>query len=292
MKLIEESKLGYYLMPVLKVWLYLFFLIICTIPFGLISQFNFLPSISIPIVADIVAQCSLVLIVIGALLMMFKVFPDLNFHRIFFRRFGAFPEFFKGAVVGCSIMALCASLLFLNGNVSFEKGIISWDKVCLYLIYFLLISAFEEFLFRSYPLFALSERYPLWFAILVNGLLFAFAHFANPGLTVLGVVNITLAGMLFALYTLQKHNIAWAVGVHFAWNFTQAIVLGYNLSGNEMSGFVKAMPKGADFLSGGKFGIEGSVFCTVLLLICISWLVYRKGFGFVDVADADLTNEV
>ena len=269
----------------------MFFLIICTVPFGLISQFNFLPSISSPILADIVAQFSLVIIVLGALLMMFKVLPDLNFYQVFIRKSDALSEFFKGTIIGLLIMVICALLLYLNGNVSFQKAAISWDSVCLYLIYFLLISVFEEFLFRSYPLFALSERYPLWFAILVNGLLFAFAHFANPGITVLGVVNITLAGMLFALYTLQKHHIAWAVGVHFAWNFTQAIVLGYNLSGNEMSGFVKAVPKGADFLSGGKFGIEGSIFCTILLLGYISWLVYRKGFGFVEVVDADLEDK-
>ncbi|WP_138721387.1 CPBP family intramembrane glutamic endopeptidase [Pedobacter ureilyticus] len=289
--MIEDSKLGYYLMPALKLWLYMFFLLICTIPFGLISQFNFLPSLSSPILADIVAQLSLVIIVLGALLMMFKVLPDLDFHRVFIRKSGVLPEFFKGAVIGLLTMVFCALLLYLNGNVGFQKTAISWDNVCLYLIYFLLISVFEEFLFRSYPLFALSERYPLWFAILVNGLLFAFAHFANPGITVLGIINITLAGMLFALYTLQKHQIAWAVGVHFAWNFTQAVVLGYNLSGNEMSGFVKAVPKGADFLSGGKFGIEGSIFCTIFLLGIISWLVYKKGFGFVEVVDTKLEDK-
>lgn len=51
--------------------------------------------------------------------------------------------------------------------------------------------------------------------------------------------------------------------------------MGYNLSGNKMSGFVKASPIGADFVSGGKFGIEGSVFCTLLLVVSIAWLVYK-----------------
>ncbi|WAC39608.1 CPBP family intramembrane glutamic endopeptidase [Pedobacter sp. SL55] len=278
--MIEDSKLGYYLVPVLKIWLFMFFLLLCTIPFGLVLQFNFLPSISTPIVSDIIAQFSLVTIVLGALLMVFKVFPDLDFYQVFIKRASALPEFFKGVALGLVLMLLCALLLYVNGNVVFEKANISGDMVCLYFLYFLMISVFEEFLFRSYPLFALAERYPLWFAILVNGLLFAFAHFANPGITVLGALNITLAGMLFALYTLQKRNIAWAVGVHFAWNFTQAVVLGYNLSGNKMSGFVKAVPKGLDYFSGGEFGIEGSVVCTVFLIGSISWLFYSRGFGF------------
>ncbi|MFN0292314.1 lysostaphin resistance A-like protein [Pedobacter helvus] len=277
--MIEDSKLGYYLVPVLKIWVFMFFLLLCIIPFGLLLQFNFLPTIAHPIVNDIIAQLSLVVIVLGALLMMFKVFPDLGFYQVFIRKTSVLPEFFKGVGLGLVLMLLCALLLYANGNVVFEKANISGDTVCLYLLYFLLISAFEELLFRSYPLFALAERYPLWFAVLVNGLLFAFAHFANPGITALGALNITLAGMLFAIYTLQKRNIAWAVGVHFAWNFTQAVILGYNLSGNKMSGFVKAMPKGVDYLSGGEFGIEGSAICTVFLVGCISWLFYRKGFG-------------
>lgn len=277
--MIEESKLGYYLMPILKVWLFMFFLLLCTIPFGLILQLNFLPSISSPIVTDSIAQLSLIVVVLGALLMMFKVFPEIDFYHVFIRKTSVLPEFLKGVMAGFLFMMLCALLLYANDNVKFEMAGVAWDSVCLYLIYFLLISVFEELLFRSYPLFALSERYPLWFAILVNGLLFALAHFANPGLTVLGIINITLAGILFALYTVQKQNISWAIGMHFAWNFTQAMVLGYHVSGNEMPGFVKALPQGADYFSGGQFGIEGSVFCTFFLVVFMGWLIYRNGLG-------------
>lgn len=280
--MIEGSKLGYYLMPIIKIWLFMFFLLLCTVPFGLIAQLNFLPAITYPVLADIVVQSSLVLVVLGALLMMFKVLPDLNFHQVFIRRPEIFSGFLKGSGVGFGIISLCALLLYANGNVVFEKAGISLGDTFLYIVYFLLIAIFEEFLFRSYTLFALSERYPLWFAVFVNGLLFALAHFGNPGVTVLGIVNITLAGMLFAIYTLQKQNVSWALGVHFAWNFVQAIVLGYNVSGNQMPGFVKAIPQGETYFSGGKFGIEGSVCCTLFLLACIGWLIYKDGFGNVE----------
>lgn len=277
--MIEESKLGYYLSPILKVWLFMFFLLLCTLPLGLIAQLSFLPTISYPLVSDILGHLGLVIVVLSALLMMFKVLPALDFYTVFIKREYALSEFFKGTGIGVGIMAICASLLYFNGNVSFEQAVMPWNMVCLYLIYFLLVSVFEEFLFRSYPLVTLAERYPMWFAVFVNGLLFMLAHFGNPDVSVLGLINIALAGMFFAIYTLQKRNIAWAVGVHFAWNFTQAIILGYNLSGNKMSGIVKAVPQGSDWLSGGKFGIEGSAFCTVLLVICIVWLLCRSGFG-------------
>ncbi|RZL18397.1 MAG: CPBP family intramembrane metalloprotease, partial [Pedobacter sp.] len=269
---------GYLLSPILKVWLFMFFLLLCTLPFGMIAQLNFLPAISHALLSDILVQCSLVIIVLSALLMIFKVFPALDFYTVFIRKEYALTEFFKGTGVGVAIMLVCAGLLYLNGNVSFQQASMPWDMVCLYLVYFLLVSLFEEFLFRSYPLLTLAERYPVWFAVLVNGLLFMLAHFGNPDVSVLGLINIALAGMFFAVYTFRKQNIAWAVGIHFAWNFTQAVILGYNLSGNKMSGMVKAIPQGDDWLSGGKFGIEGSAFCTVLLVICIAWLIYRNGF--------------
>lgn len=288
--MIEQSKLGYLLSPILKVWLFMFFLLLCTLPFGMIAQLNFLPAISHALLSDILVQCSLVIIVLSALLMIFKVFPALDFYTVFIRKEYALTEFFKGTGVGVGIMLLCAGLLYLNGNVRFQQASMPWDMVCLYVVYFLLVSLFEEFLFRSYPLLTLAERYPVWFAVLVNGLLFMLAHFGNPDVSVLGLINIALAGMFFAVYTFRKQNIAWAVGIHFAWNFTQAVILGYNLSGNKMSGLVKAIPQGDDWLSGGKFGIEGSVFCTVLLLVCIAWL-FRKGFDETKVGTVSLEHD-
>ncbi len=289
--MIEGSKLGYYLMPILRVWLFLFFLLACIVPFGMILQFDFLPSIDLPVATDIIVYICLVLVVLGGLLMMFRLFPYLNFHGVFIRRSRFASGFLKGAGLGVLVMAACAMVLHLCGNVNFEKGELQWQLLGLYLIYFLLVSVFEEFLFRSYLLLAFAERYPLGFAVVVNGMLFALAHFANPGVTALGIFNIALAGVLFSIYTLQRQNIAWAIGLHFAWNFTQTIVLGYNASGNKMNGMIKAVPIGKEYLSGGSFGIEGSVCCTILLIIWIVWLYYKGGFGFVEVNDPQVEAE-
>jgi membrane protease YdiL (CAAX protease family) len=122
--------------------------------------------------------------------------------------------------------------------------------------------------------------------------LFALAHVGNPNFTALGLLNITLAGTLFCIYTLQKKNVSWAIGIHFGWNFTQGILLGYNVSGNEMPGAVKAMPLGSPYLSGGTFGIEGSIFCTVLLILWMGWLIYSKGFGKVEIYDPQVLHHL
>ena len=272
----EENKFKYYLLPVFQLMIFVLFLLLSTIPFGLIAQFNFFAGISFPLLSELVLQVSLIIIVLSALLMMFEVFPELDFNTVFVIREHAISYFIKGSAIGFAIMVICAAVLYLNGNVSFAKSFISWDKVGLYLLYFLLISLFEELLFRTFPLFVIADKFSIWIAVMLNGLLFAFAHLANPGFTVLAAVNIALAGLVFSIYTLQKGNIAWAVGMHFGWNFTQAIILGYKVSGNDIKGAVIALPQGADYLSGGSFGIEGSVFCTILLIGYCGYLVYPQ----------------
>ncbi len=270
----NESKFSYYLAPIVKVLLFVFFLLICAIPLGLITQLNFLPTIKSPIVADVLTQVGMVFVVLGALLMIFKVLPDLDFYEVFIRREHALSDFVKGTAIGFGIMVLCAAILYLTGSVTFILAVISWDTVILYLFYFFLIAIVEEFMFRSYPLFVMLERYPLWLAIFLNGFLFALAHLANPEISLLALFNILLVGVLLSVYTLQKGNISCAVGIHFSWNFTQAVILGYKVSGNDIGGAVKAIPTGADYLSGGNFGLEGSLVCTLFLVTYIVWLVY------------------
>ncbi len=272
----SEKWLAHYLSPIAKILLFALFLLICALPFGLIADFNFVPRIEDTLLSNVVMHSFLVIIVLGALLMTFKVLPPLDFHDVFVRKANAFDGFAKGSGVGFCIMLLVAGLIFMSGNVNFVKTVISWDQIGLYLIYFMLVALFEELMFRSYPLYALIASYPVWLVVLLNGLLFAMVHLGNSGLTAVGIINIALAGILLSLITLQKQNISWAIGIHFSWNFTQSIILGYKVSGNEVAGLVKALPKGESFLSGGAFGIEGSIWCTAVLLVYISWLIFKE----------------
>lgn len=273
-----EDKLIYYLTPIFRVALFILFSFLCAIPFGLIAEWNFLPPIANELFKELLLQASLVLIVVSALLMVFKVMPSLDFYTVFIKKKGALGGFLKGSLIGLLIMLLCVAILYVNGNVSFSANHIPLGVFILYLFYFILIAIFEEFFFRTYPLYALVERFPVWYVIILNGMLFGLAHLGNPDVTILGIFNICLAGMLFSIYTLQKQNISWAVGIHFGWNFTQGILLGYKVSGNDLPGVMKAKPLGVEYFSGGNFGVEGSIFCTFILIVLIAWLVFNYKF--------------
>ncbi|MFD0941448.1 CPBP family intramembrane glutamic endopeptidase [Pedobacter boryungensis] len=270
-----EEKILYYLTPIFKVILFLIFIFMCLLPFGIITQFDFISIDKNSFLAELLLEGSTVLAVLGALLMIFKVFPTIDFRTVFVTQEKSVSGFLKGSLIGFLLIAFCAGLLLLNGNVVFSASKISTVLFLGYVLYFIIVAWFEELMFRSFPLFAFAERYPINITIILNSVLFGLIHLGNPGFNAVAMLNITLAGALFSIYTLQKRNISWAVGIHFGWNFSQGILLGYKVSGTDTSGLLLAKPVGQNYLSGGVFGIEGSIFCTIALSILIIWLLIR-----------------
>ena len=71
-----------------------------------------------------------------------------------------------------------------------------------------------------------------------------------------------------------------AIGIHFAWNFTQAGLFGVNVSGVSLGGLLESMLSGPDLISGGSFGVEASLFTVALgLALGVFFLVlaHRRG---------------
>ncbi len=252
------------------------FIFLCLLPFALINEFGFVSLPKEALLSDTIGEAIMVLAILGALLMAFKTFPTLDFYRVFIVKAHAISGFLKGSAIGLLLIGVCGGMLGLSGHVNFSVNQISWPVFLGYLLFFILVAVFEEFMFRTLPLFVFAARYPLFWAIAINGLLFGLVHMANPGFTWLAMLNITLAGALFAIYTLQKRNVSWAIGIHFTWNFAQGIILGYKVSGTYTPSIWIAKPIGDAYLSGGLFGIEGSVICTVVISMLIIYLIMRN----------------
>jgi membrane protease YdiL (CAAX protease family) len=267
-----QNKLLYYLSPLGKLIAFLFLILIYIIPVSLLflsPQFAGLFKLVQPIYQDIFQETILIVVVSTALMMVFKIFPAYNWQQVFWRNNLFVLGFLKGTLIGLGIMLVVASLLLTVGAVSFQFNGLFFPQLLSYFFLFFVVAVFEEFLFRSFPLVVLAERYPLVITMLLNGVLFAGAHLANPGFTALAFVNIALAGCLFSLFIIQKWNIAWAIGIHFGWNFSQGVLLGYKVSGLPSKGILLAKPIGEKMVSGGDFGIEGSIVCTIILLLFI-----------------------
>ena len=270
-----EERVLYYLMPIFKLLLFFGLVIGCFFPVLIFFNFDFITFDEKSIYTQIGYEAGVGLAVVGALLMVFKILKTYDFESLFIIKKNVLSGFLKGTLIGSLLLSCCIGVAFLNGNVSFTLGSINIVLFILFLVYYIVVACFEELLFRSFPLVVLAERYPVALSITITSILFGLAHLGNAGFTWLAMLNITLAGALFSIFVLQKRNISWAIGLHFGWNFTQGTLLGFQVSGENSPGLLVAKPTGTIYFSGGSFGIEGSVFCTVFMMAIIGYLLYK-----------------
>jgi hypothetical protein len=127
----------------------------------------------------------------------------------------------------------------------------------------------EEALFRGYVLQTLTRANLAWVGVLLTSVPFAAAHLSNPHSVLLASLNTGLAGVWLAAAYLRTRSLWFPLGVHWAWNWALGSLFGLPVSG--MTTLVKnPLLHGSDlgpaWLTGGSYGIEGGVACTVALI--------------------------
>lgn len=111
----------------------------------------------------------------------------------------------------------------------------------------------------------------------VQALVFGGLHLMNPSSTILSTINVALAGLTFVVIITEIGSIWAAFAAHLAWNMT-CVLLGLPVSGYFVdTGFAVLSLKLREngMLSGGDFGLEGGIACTVVLAaIMIAYVAY------------------
>jgi membrane protease YdiL (CAAX protease family) len=121
----------------------------------------------------------------------------------------------------------------------------------------------EEIIFRGVPLVLLAGVIGRWQAVVVTSLLFALSHWGNPDVTLLGLANIGLAGVLLGAVFFSPGGVWAAWGAHLGWNLSLA-ALGAPVSGLPLAiPLLEYDPGGPAWVSGGAFGPEGGVLASV-----------------------------
>ena len=136
------------------------------------------------------------------------------------------------------------------------------------LLFFLLVAVTEEVMLRGFVLGRmLSAGMNRFVALFLSSALFSAMHLFNPNFALLPFVNILLAGCLLGASFLYTRNLCFPVVLHWFWNWLQGPVLGYEVSGMDSGETLLTLRlTGSDLLTGGSFGFEGSLLCTVLLV--------------------------
>ena len=142
---------------------------------------------------------------------------------------------------------------------------------------FILQGTAEELVTRAWLIPQLAKRTNLKVAIVISSSLFTLLHLGNSGITPLSAMNLFLFGIAMALYLLKTDTIWGIGGIHGAWNFAQGNLFGILVSGQQSgTSIMEFTPQGnQDWLSGGSFGIEGSIMTSLVLLLLIAYLAYQ-----------------
>jgi hypothetical protein len=143
-----------------------------------------------------------------------------------------------------------------------------------------LIAFSEELVFRGYILDNLMESFSnKWVALIISSVLFAAFHFTGPGIHTLAFLNLFLAGLLLGVNFLYTRNLWFSFFFHLSWNFFQGPILGFRVSGLVFPSLLQTETKGDLFITGGDFGLEGSILTTLTAFIAffvIAWAFERK----------------
>ncbi len=191
------------------------------------------------------------------------------------------PHYLTGLLVGIIMMSAIAMLSIITGVNSISLcSNINVGIILLYLLGFFVQGMSEEFIFRGYFMTTIGGYHSTVLAVGISSSAFALANVLNPGFGILSCINLVLFGVFAGLYMICFNDIWGVCGIHSIWNFMQGNFYGISVSGtsNTESVFRTTAETSYSFLSGGEFGIEGSIFTTIILSagIAIVFLKLRK----------------
>lgn len=211
-----------------------------------------------------------------------------------------FAHFFAGLGWGVTCLSLLVFTLWKSGFLVIDARLLFGSDVIRYgaiwLIGFLLVGLFEEYVTRGYVQYTLSRGLAglykwafktrhsaalgFWTSALFWSFLFGFGHKSNPGESPVGLVSAGLVAMVFCLSLWRTGSLWWAIGVHASWDWGQSFLYGVADSGLMVQHHLLAThPTGKPILSGGTTGPEGSIFILAILALMILIIVFTLPRG-------------
>lgn len=191
---------------------------------------------------------------------------------------GRMPDVLMGALVALIIYAIGFGVLYISGEVHVTKVSFDIESLLLSFLLMLLVAFTEELCVRGFILgHLLDAGLNRYVALSLSALLFSLMHLFNPNFSFLPFLNIILAGLLLGSTYIYTRNLWFPIALHLFWNWLQGPILGFEVSGGEFGNslLTLAFPSNTLF-NGGEFGFEGSIVCTVLLIVATFILLKCK----------------
>lgn len=189
---------------------------------------------------------------------------------------GWLRHFTGGILLGSASISFAVTIAYVFGDLRFTLNPASGSAIAsslgIALLVFAFGAAFEEALFRGYIFQTLTRTGLAWLGISLTSVFFLVVHQDNPEAGVISAINTGLAGVWFGIAYLRTRDLWLVWGLHLIWNWMQGAVYGVEVSG--LTSIVSApvfneLDGGPQWLTGGKYGLEGGIAATIAVLASI-----------------------
>lgn len=189
----------------------------------------------------------------------------------------AVPSYLIGLAAGFAMFSATLLISYLAGAVKYVGS--DMYHVGVYILYcvgWLFQGAEEEIVCRGYFMPSLSTKMPLWAAVLISSVFFSLMHLFNSGFNLIVLVNLTLTGIMFAVFAIRFDNLWVCCAIHSIWNLVQGNFYGLPVSGmyTGPSVFRFELLDVSEIWTGGAFGLEGSLSETIVMVVVIAVVVF------------------
>lgn len=254
----------------------IFFLIETFLRVGYVILFNVAgPSVPyLNVIADLLFRVNILISALGAGYICARLFEGLPWRSlgITFHQ-GWLRDLLLGCVIGFAALAFAVVIATAAGGLQFSLGgaVLGIIRSLVGSAVLLFIAALaEEALFRGYPLQTFTRARLAVFALLLTSVPFGWAHLDNPN-AIPGATfaNTALAGIWLGVAYLRTRSLWFPQGLHWAWNWALGGFFGLPISGKNLvsNPLLQGNDVGPAWLTGGNYGIEGGVACTITLVI-------------------------
>jgi uncharacterized protein len=202
---------------------------------------------------------------------------------------GRVGQFLIGSLWGGILLSALIVTLKLTGHLVFDGrllfGAVALHWGALWLIAFLCVGLFEEYLLRGFFQFTVargiaglsgalgmeertSRVLGFWLSALFFAFIFGLGHKTNPGESPVGLLSAGLISLIFIFSLWRTGSLWWAVGFHAVWDWAESFFYGVGDSGMMAEQHLLAThPVGTPLTSGGLTGPEGSVYVFGILVL-------------------------
>lgn len=184
----------------------------------------------------------------------------------------------------------CLPSLFFIEKMSMNLNIVSAPLSFIFNSFLLSVvlrfawAILEELTYRGYLFQRSIEIFGVGVSTLSFALLFAVSHLWNPDSNWLSSLNTFLAGIFFSLMYIKSGSLFMPIFAHATWNCVLGDLFGLPVSGlNNLLGSNLMTIKLATtnstqnlFITGGDYGPEQSLVCSIALLLGIIFLAKSK----------------